>query len=73
MLAAAAVAVVGYAMHRGCLALAERSAEPDSGRFSLRRRRDRPRTLIVLEDVANPENVGAIFRNALALGADASC
>jgi len=58
--------VVGYAMHRGCLAAGERGAEPDL-RSLLGRA---PRTLVVLEDVSNPENVGSVFRNALALGAD---
>jgi tRNA G18 (ribose-2'-O)-methylase SpoU len=60
--------VVGYAMHRGCLATGERGTEPDLAPFLARHE---PRTLIVLEDVSNPENVGAVFRNALALGADA--
>jgi tRNA G18 (ribose-2'-O)-methylase SpoU len=60
--------VVGYAMHRGCLAVGERGGEPELAPFL---ERARPRTLVVLEDVSNPENVGAVFRNALALGADA--
>ena len=59
--------VVGYAMHRGCLATGERGPEPDLAPFLARHE---PRTLVVLEDVSNPENVGAVFRNALALGAD---
>jgi tRNA G18 (ribose-2'-O)-methylase SpoU len=60
--------VVGYAMHRGCLAVGERGDEPELAPFLAAHR---PRTLVVLEDVSNPENVGAVFRNALALGADA--
>ena len=59
--------VVGYAMHRGCLAAGERGAEPDL--HSLLECAPR-RMLVVLEDVSNPENVGSVFRNALALGAD---
>jgi tRNA G18 (ribose-2'-O)-methylase SpoU len=59
--------VVGYAMHRGCLAVGERGAEPGLAHFLAHAE---PRTLLVLEDVSNPENVGAVFRNALALGAD---
>jgi tRNA G18 (ribose-2'-O)-methylase SpoU len=59
--------VVGYAMHRGCLAVGERGAEPELATFLASAR---PRRLLVLEDVSNPENVGAAFRNALALGAD---
>lgn len=64
-------AVVGYAMHRGCLAVGERGPEPDLETFLSSVVDDRPHTLLVLEDVTNSENVGAIFRNALALGADA--
>jgi tRNA G18 (ribose-2'-O)-methylase SpoU len=67
-------AVVGYAMHRGCLAVGERGREPEIAPFLadlVARDLERPLTLLVLEDVSNPENVGAVFRNALALGADA--
>ena len=67
-------AVVGYAMHRGCLAAGERGRPPELVDFlaSLAARgREHAITLLVLEDVTNSENVGAIFRNALALGADA--
>jgi tRNA G18 (ribose-2'-O)-methylase SpoU len=60
--------VVGYAMHRGCLAAGERGPEPTLADL-LAADVDRPRTLVVLEDVANSENVGAVFRNALAFGA----
>ncbi len=59
--------VVGYAMHRGCLAVGERGSEPELAQFLASHH---PRMLVVLEDVSNPENVGAVFRNALALGAD---
>jgi len=58
--------VVGYAIHRGCLAAGERGPEPELAPFLVRHQL---RTLIVLEDVSDPENVGAVFRNALALGA----
>ena len=67
-------AVVGYPMHRGCLAVGERGSEPALDGFLtalVAAEPDRPRTIVVLEDVCNPENVGSIFRNALALGADA--
>jgi len=60
--------VVGYAMHRGCLAEGVRGEEP--GFASLLDAEGRPpRLCVALEDVTNPENVGAIFRNALAFGA----
>jgi tRNA G18 (ribose-2'-O)-methylase SpoU len=59
--------VVGFNFHRGCIAIAERGREPllddlvaPAG----------PRLLLVLEDVANPDNVGGAFRNAMAFGAD---
>jgi len=61
--------VVGYAMHRGCLAAGERGPEP--GLASLLAGGRPPRLCVVLEDLTNPENVGGIFRNALAFGAGA--
>lgn len=58
--------VTGYRVHRGALASMERPAPAD------------PRTLlarawlvVVLVDLVDHTNVGAIFRNAAALGADA--
>lgn len=59
--------VVGYNFHRGCLAVGERGAEPPPSTLL-----DRPgrRLLLVLEDVTNPDNVGGVFRNAMAFGAD---
>ncbi len=62
-------AVVGYSMHRGCLAAGERGPDP-SLEALLGSDPERPRTLLVLEDVYSSENVGAVFRNALAFGAD---
>ena len=59
-------AITGFNIHRGCLALGERPAPvawPEACRDS--------RTVIVLEAVANADNVGGIFRNAAALGAGA--
>ena len=61
-------AVVGFDFHRGCVALGERGVEP-----SLEALMDRPgpRLVLALEDVSNPDNVGGVFRNARAFGADA--
>jgi tRNA G18 (ribose-2'-O)-methylase SpoU len=59
--------LVGYNLHRGCIALARRGPER-----SLDEVLDTsPRLLVGLEQVANPENVGNVFRNAMAFGADA--
>lgn len=63
--------VVGYDMHRGCLAAAER-VPPDSFAQALASSSARPgpRLWVALEDVTNPDNMGGIFRNALAFGAE---
>ncbi|HEX5066240.1 MAG TPA: RNA methyltransferase [Myxococcota bacterium] len=61
--------VVGYSMHRGCLAEGVRGSEP--GFEALLEAGRPPRLCVALEDVTNAENVGAIFRNALAFGAGA--
>jgi tRNA G18 (ribose-2'-O)-methylase SpoU len=63
--------VVGYRMHRGCLAAGERGGEPALESL-LEGLAPGPRCVLVLEDVSNPDNVGSIFRNALAFGADAA-
>jgi tRNA G18 (ribose-2'-O)-methylase SpoU len=62
--------VVGYPMHRGCLALAERRA-PESVSALLQAVDGRTGPLVVLEDVTNPDNVGGVLRNAWAFGARA--
>jgi tRNA G18 (ribose-2'-O)-methylase SpoU len=56
--------VTGFYFHRGCLALARRpvAALPLSTLAGASR-------LIALEGVGNPDNVGGLFRAALALGA----
>lgn len=56
--------VTGFHIHRGCLALVERPAPTAVEHliYSVR-------TLVVLEAVANADNVGGVFRNAAAFGA----
>jgi tRNA G18 (ribose-2'-O)-methylase SpoU len=59
--------LVGYNLHRGCIALARRGPERSLDEVL----GTSPRLLVGLEQVANPENVGNVFRNAMAFGADA--
>ncbi|HXI56639.1 MAG TPA: RNA methyltransferase [Polyangia bacterium] len=58
-------AIAGFHVHRGCLAVGQRpenaTIPPDA------------RTLVVLEDLVDADNLGAIVRNAAALGADVLC
>jgi tRNA G18 (ribose-2'-O)-methylase SpoU len=64
--------IVGFPIHRGCLASCTRGqlADPiDLARRALEREPS-PR-LIVLDGLTNLDNVGLIFRNAMALGAHA--
>jgi tRNA G18 (ribose-2'-O)-methylase SpoU len=58
--------ITGYNIHRGCLALVER---PEA--LPVEAIVDRARTVVVLEAVANADNVGGVFRNAAAFGVDA--
>jgi tRNA G18 (ribose-2'-O)-methylase SpoU len=59
--------VVGFNFHRGCLAVGERGAELPPGRLLGPPGR---RLLLALENVTNPDNIGAVFRNAMAFAAD---
>jgi tRNA G18 (ribose-2'-O)-methylase SpoU len=59
-------AVVGFHLNRGVLAVADRAAPPDLTALL----RD-ARLVAVLEGVNDHENLGALFRNAAALGVDA--
>jgi tRNA G18 (ribose-2'-O)-methylase SpoU len=61
--------IAGFDIHRGCLAVCERP-EPIAAE-SFIERRSGPSVVVVLEDLTNPDNVGTVFRNALAFGADA--
>lgn len=54
--------VCGFDIHRGVLAAARRGEAPDP--FGLAAR---ARTLVVLEDLTNHDNVGSIFRSAAAI------
>ena len=62
----ALAAVAGYHVHRGCLALVRRP--PPAGVDEIVAAATR---LVVLEGVSNADNVGSVFRNAAAFGADA--
>jgi tRNA G18 (ribose-2'-O)-methylase SpoU len=57
--------ITGLPLHRGCLALVERPAPMASCEML----RD-ARTIVVLEGVTNADNVGGVFRNVAAFGAD---
>lgn len=58
--------VVGFHLNRGVLAVADRAPEIDLEQLLAQSRR-----LAVLEGVGDHENLGALFRNAAALGVDA--
>lgn len=58
--------VVGFHLNRGVLAVARRPAARDMAEIL-----STARTVAVLEGVNDHENLGAIFRNAAALGVDA--
>src|SRR5437867_6335018 len=58
--------MTGYNIHRGCLALVERPPAPSPDALTAS-----ARTIVVLEGITNADNVGGVFRNAAAFGADA--
>jgi tRNA G18 (ribose-2'-O)-methylase SpoU len=60
-------AIVGFPFHRGILACGQRLPDPPLDQMLAT-----CRTLLILEDLANVDNVGAIFRNAGALASAAS-
>jgi tRNA G18 (ribose-2'-O)-methylase SpoU len=62
-------AVAGFPLHRGMLAHGHRGPLPDWR--ALLPTADRPARIAVLIGLANHDNVGGIFRNAAAFGADA--
>ncbi|WP_295628560.1 RNA methyltransferase [uncultured Corynebacterium sp.] len=56
---------VGFDLHRGLLAVADRAPEPSVAEVVAG-----ARTLLVLEGVGDHENIGAMFRNAAGMGVD---
>ncbi len=62
--------VVGFAMHRGCVALGERG-EVWNAREVLEGEAKDARLIAVAHDLTNHDNVGGVFRNAAAFGAGA--
>lgn len=60
--------VTGFNIHRGCLALVERPPAAD-WRTCLTQAGEAS-TVVVLEGVTDADNVGSVFRNAAAFGAD---
>jgi tRNA G18 (ribose-2'-O)-methylase SpoU len=60
--------VVGHALHRGAVAVAERGA-PLAPADVIASARAAGRPLLVCEKVSDPDNVGALFRNAVAFAA----
>ncbi|HEX6367033.1 MAG TPA: RNA methyltransferase [Agromyces sp.] len=58
--------ITGYRVHRGALAAFERPRLPDPAELL-----EGARRVVVLEDIVDHTNVGAIFRSVAALGADA--
>jgi tRNA G18 (ribose-2'-O)-methylase SpoU len=58
--------LTGYLLHRGLIAAMNRPALPSVESLLKDARR-----LVILEDIADPTNVGAIFRSVGAIGADA--
>ncbi|MCP2169247.1 tRNA G18 (ribose-2'-O)-methylase SpoU [Goodfellowiella coeruleoviolacea] len=57
--------IVGFHLNRGVLAVADRAEQPPAEQLVATSRR-----LAVLEGVGDHENLGALFRNAAALGID---
>lgn len=55
--------IVGFKLHRGCLALAKRPAARVAADIA-----DRSEVVLILEGVTDADNVGSAFRNAAAFG-----
>lgn len=59
-------AVVGFPMHRGCLAICRRPELPPIEKLL-----QDAQTVVVLDDVVDPDNIGSVFRHVAGFGADA--
>jgi tRNA G18 (ribose-2'-O)-methylase SpoU len=59
--------VVGLNFRRGCMGIAERGTPRTLDDLLV----SAPRTIVVCEQISNPDNVGGVFRNAMAFGAGA--
>jgi tRNA G18 (ribose-2'-O)-methylase SpoU len=59
--------VVGLNFHRGCMGIAERGTPRTLDDLLT----VAPRTVVVCEQLSNPDNVGGVFRTAMAFGAGA--
>ena len=62
--------IAGYHVHQGCLALVERGAQPSVEEIA-RRAAAGGGLIVGIERLGDPANVGSVFRNAFAFGADA--
>jgi tRNA G18 (ribose-2'-O)-methylase SpoU len=62
--------IIGFPMHRGVLAIGRRTPMPGAGIHEPEWKTvaRAARSLIILEDLTNHDNVGGIFRNVAALG-----
>jgi tRNA G18 (ribose-2'-O)-methylase SpoU len=69
--AAIMAAIAGYDVHRGILAAGIASSENTKAEYSLPAYVRQFRNIAVVSGVANPDNIGAIFRNAAGLGVEA--
>ena len=57
--------VIGLNFHRGCMGIADRGTPRTLDDVLAAS----PRTIVVCEQLSNPDNVGGVFRNAMAFGA----
>ena len=58
-------AIVGFPLHRGCLAICYRQGLPTPQELLAR-----AQTVVVLDDVVDPDNIGSVFRHVAGFGLD---